>query len=152
MYMNKLIKSLYLSIIFSGIIYIVYYLLVEKNNYLIFLGIFIILFSVIYLFKLKSAPKYTKKEVIEKFNLPVSPEESLVVTPKEVLVETIESPSIVFKKEYLSKKSLKKAKDIPKQNVSYKNYAEVFKNINQNLINEKKLENEKDSEEKSSEE
>jgi len=149
--MNKLIKSLYLSIIFSGVIYIGYYLLVQENNYLIFIGVFIILFSGIYLFKLKSAPKYTKKEVIEKFNLPVKEEEYLVVTPKEVLVETIESPSVVFKKESLSKKALKKAKEIPKQNVSYKNYADVFKTINQNLINDKKLENEKDSEEKSSE-
>lgn len=154
--MNKLIKSLYLSIILSGILYIVYYYFIPlENNYLIFIGIFIVLFSIIFFIQKIRGPKYSKQEVIERYNLPVKKEESLMISPKELVVENIADPMVlsnkeVIKKESLiSKKNLKKSKEIPKQNVSYKNYANVFKSINQNLIDEKKIE--KESEENSSE-
>ncbi len=174
MSMNKLIKSLYLSIIFSGIIYIIlhYFSLLFIDALLLFVLLVVFLFLVFFSYFKITSPKYSKKEVIEKYNLPVEKEAILNTAPKytreeiiakytlpvsnqesvpsqtkeviiknEVVVENIEEPVIVPSKEILiiEKSVSKKPKDIPKQNLSYRNYAQVFRSINQSIHEDKKV-------------
>lgn len=68
---------------------------------------------------LNSAPKYTQEEIIKKYNLQVSLEK-----PKSEPKQRDELRSI--------------DKNIPKQNLKYKDYASVFKNINKDLKDSKK--------------
>jgi hypothetical protein len=100
---------------------------------------------------LNSAPKYSREEIIAKYNLPVTKEtpllqkeEGISEDVKDVMVENISEPAIVNSKEILVKEKVsektipKKPKEIPKQNLSYKNYAQVFRSINQTIQEDKK--------------
>jgi len=134
--MNKIIKSLYLSIIFSGLVYIVlnYLNYFFINKFLLIILLLLISFTAIYTYFRYHSPKYTKEEVIEKFNLPVKKEESLVEVKHNLVVENINKPFIKSSSENKKLSSIKK--DVPKQDLSHKNYAEVFKTINQNIKKE----------------
>lgn len=70
---------------------------------------------------LDSSPKYSREEIIQKYNLQVKTENDVVL--QNTVLKSQVSPSI----------TIKKPKEIPKQNVSHKNYANVFKTINQDI-------------------
>lgn len=134
--MNKIVKSLYLSIIISGVIYLLlyYFSLFFINSVLLYFITLIFIFIIIFSYVSYKLPKYTKNEIIEKYNLPVKKEESLSVISKDLILENINNP--VIKKESSIEKSdtkILKPKEIPKQNVNYRDYANVFKEANKSL-------------------
>jgi ABC-type multidrug transport system fused ATPase/permease subunit len=142
--MDKIIKSLFISIISSGIIYLIlyYFNLVFINHFLLIGLLVIILFLIPYVYFRLNSPKYSKEEVIEKYNLPVKEEESLMVVDREIVEEEISKP--VISQEQINQKlkeieKNKKPKEIPKQNLNHRNYADVFKNINQTIQEKKEI-------------
>lgn len=151
MYMNKIIKSLFLSIILSGMVYLViyYFNFFFINEFILVSLLIVIFFLIIYIYFRLTFPKYSKEEVIEKYNLPVKEEESLIVVDRDIIKEEISKPVIFQEKINPKMKEIeknKKPKEIPKQNLNHKNYADVFKNINQEIQEKKEIKSLEESE------
>ncbi len=152
--MNKFIKSLYLSIIISGVLYLLlyYFSLVFINPAILVLGLVIVFYGLLVIYFKYTNIRYTSKEIASKYNISV--EENVVSTTiqdQSLLKPVNDKPAVPFPKELIQTHNsivleeintpvVKKPKVIPKQNVNYRNYAEVFKTINK-TIQKKKLKN-----------
>jgi hypothetical protein len=150
--MNKFIKSLYLSIIISGVVYLLlyYFSLVFINPAILVLGLVIVFYGLLVIYFKYTNIRYTSKEIASKYN--ISAEENVVPTTiqdQSLLKPVNDKPAVPFPKELIQTHNsivleeihtpvkvtpvVKKPKVIPKQNVNYRNYAEVFKTINKTI-------------------
>jgi Ca2+/Na+ antiporter len=120
--MKEIFKSIYLSIIFTGILFfIMFYFKLNAINYHLSV---IIIFLVLFILFLVYFKKTNKNKTIE---LPIEEKESSLIDDKSLLKPVDETKIVPFKNK-------EEKKEVSKPS---KNYENIFRNINRE-INRKK--------------